>query len=70
MIQRIIFLLTYPLIWGISVLPHRLFYTVSDLLSRFVFGWMGSELEAEAELHLSITVFFLCVYVCVMGLFV
>ena len=41
MIQRIIFLLTYPLIWGISVLPHRLFYTVSDLLSRFVFGWMG-----------------------------
>ena len=41
MIQRIIFLTTYPLIWLISVLPHRLFYGVSDVLSGLVFGLMG-----------------------------
>ena len=41
MIQRIIFLTTYPLIWAISVLPHRFFYGVSDVLSGFVFGLVG-----------------------------
>ena len=34
--QLLIFILVYPLLWLISILPHRLFYGFSD----FVFFWM------------------------------
>ena len=39
--QRILFWLIYPLLWGISQLPFRLFYTVSDGVYILVYHIIG-----------------------------
>lgn len=39
--KRLAYLLTYPILWGISKLPHKLFYGVSDLAFFLVFYVVG-----------------------------
>ncbi|WP_029035992.1 lysophospholipid acyltransferase family protein [Salinimicrobium xinjiangense] len=39
--QRLVFLLTYPFLWLISILPFRLFYLFSDLVYFIVFYIAG-----------------------------
>ncbi len=39
--QKLIYLITYPLLWGISKLPYRLFYGVSDVAFWWVYHVIG-----------------------------
>ncbi len=39
--QLLAFVLTYPFLWIISILPHRLFYTFSDIAFFFVYHVFG-----------------------------
>lgn len=39
--QYLIYLLAYPLIWGISILPFRLLYIFSDIVYFFVYKIIG-----------------------------
>ncbi len=39
--QLLVFVLAYPLLWLISILPYRLFYFFSDLVFLFVFRVFG-----------------------------
>lgn len=39
--QRILFLMVYPVLWGISKLPYRLFYAVSDFAFFVVYYLIG-----------------------------
>lgn len=40
-LQRIIFLLTYPILMGVSLLPHPLLYALSDLLRFLLYRVFG-----------------------------
>ena len=51
--QLLIFLLAYPFLWLISILPHRLFYGFSDfifILVYHIFGYRRSVVKANLEL--------------------
>ncbi len=39
--QLLIFIIVYPLLWMISVLPHRLFYAFSDFVCFFTYRLIG-----------------------------
>ena len=39
--QRLVFLLVYPFLWLISILPFRLFYLLSDLVFLITFYVVG-----------------------------
>jgi len=39
--QLLVFVLIYPLLWMISILPHRLFYAFSDIAFFFVYHVFG-----------------------------
>lgn len=39
--QRLLYVLAYPLLWVISILPYRLFYAFSDVVCFIVFGLVG-----------------------------
>ncbi|MGB5171503.1 lysophospholipid acyltransferase family protein [Eudoraea sp.] len=39
--QFLVFILTYPLLWIISILPHRLFYFFSDIIFFIVYHLVG-----------------------------
>jgi len=39
--QRLVYLLSYPFLWIISVLPYRLFYAVSDFIFFMVYQVVG-----------------------------
>ncbi|MGB5555515.1 MAG: lysophospholipid acyltransferase family protein [Flavobacteriaceae bacterium] len=39
--QLLVFILVYPIIWLISILPHRLFYTFSDVVRFWVYHVFG-----------------------------
>jgi len=39
--QLLIFILVYPLLWIISILPHRIFYGVSSLFFFFIYTVFG-----------------------------
>ncbi|HLS30601.1 MAG TPA: lysophospholipid acyltransferase family protein [Flavobacteriaceae bacterium] len=39
--QRLAYLLTYPILWGISKLPYRVFYAVSDIAFFLVYYIVG-----------------------------
>lgn len=39
--QRLVFWLAYPILWGISILPYRLFYLFSDFAFFLIFYVVG-----------------------------
>ncbi len=39
--QLLVFIIVYPLLWMISILPHRLFYAFSDFVCFFVYRLIG-----------------------------
>jgi KDO2-lipid IV(A) lauroyltransferase len=39
--QLLVFVLVYPIIWLISVLPHRIFYTISDISFVLIYHIIG-----------------------------
>src|SRR5699024_6232743 len=41
LMQRLLYLLAYPFLWGMSKLPFRLFYAVSDVVFLLVFYVVG-----------------------------
>lgn len=51
--QLLAFVMIYPFLWLISILPHRLFYTFSDLCFFFVYHIFGYRRKVVQEnLHL------------------
>lgn len=51
--QLLIFLLVYPLLWLISILPHKLFYAFSDVVFFLVYHVFGYRRKVVQEnLHL------------------
>ncbi|MFX0556892.1 lysophospholipid acyltransferase family protein [Maribacter sp. CXY002] len=51
--QLLVFLLVYPFLWLISILPHRLFYTFSDFVFFFVYHVFGYRRKVvQKNLHL------------------
>jgi KDO2-lipid IV(A) lauroyltransferase len=47
--QYLIYLLAYPLIWGISMLPFRLLYLFSDIVYFFVYRIIGYRRKTVRE---------------------
>ncbi|WP_372920412.1 lysophospholipid acyltransferase family protein, partial [Salegentibacter sp.] len=47
--QRLVFWLTYPLLWFISILPFRLFYLVSDVVFVLVYYIIGYRRKTVKE---------------------
>ncbi|MAZ73628.1 MAG: lipid A biosynthesis acyltransferase [Flavobacteriaceae bacterium] len=47
--QRLVYLLVYPVIWFISILPFRLLYAISDVLFFFIYYIAGYRKKVVAE---------------------
>jgi KDO2-lipid IV(A) lauroyltransferase len=47
--QLLAFVLIYPFLWVISILPHRLFYTFSDIAFFFVYHVFGYRREVVQQ---------------------
>jgi len=47
--QYLIYLLIYPLVWGISILPFRLLYLFSDLVYFFIYRIIGYRKQTVRE---------------------
>ena len=39
--QRLVYILSYPVLWFIAILPFSLFYTISDLIYLILFYLIG-----------------------------
>ncbi len=39
--QRLVFILAYPVLWFVAILPFRLFYTISDVIFLILFYLVG-----------------------------
>lgn len=47
--QLLVFILVYPIIWLISILPHRVFYTVSDVSFVLIYHIIGYRKKVVRE---------------------